>query len=182
MNETYNIKSIENFNGSLPIIEISDISKLISEMINIKNDSTRLTPKKIRPYDINEKAELNSLSENLKAKICKHHIDLYDIVEDAINCKEEYEASIRSDLYDYYWDVYMDTLIELQISHTNYEKIKQESDNIYTSMIKLIDKQIFAGKQTTLESNKKITYLGAITAYVFYKCKFLIPIDSDPKV
>lgn len=182
MCDSYNIGTIDQFYGNIPVIEISDVSKIISEMIRIKNDISRDVTKKFRPYDIDEKTNLNCLSKNLCEKIKKYHLDVYDVIDDAINCQEELEASIRSDLYDYYWEVYMDVLISLGIDFDDHDMVKVESDKIYTEMINKIDDQLFSGKQTSIETDKKYTYLNAITAYVFYKCKFLIPFEGSSRL
>ena len=87
--------------------------------------------------------------------------------------------SIRDDLYDYYWDVYIDILIELGIDDDDYEKIRDSVDEIYLEILKKTNDQIFIGKKSDIPTNKRVTYIGAITSYVFYKCKFLIPIESS---
>lgn len=65
----------------------------------------------------------------------------------------------------------------MQIDATDYMKIKQYSTEIYNLIIKKINSELFDGKRSDIPANKKVTYIGAITAYVFYKCKFLIPIE-----
>ncbi|MBB2184495.1 hypothetical protein H0486_16575 [Lachnospiraceae bacterium MD1] len=179
MGDEFNIENVENLVTNVPLMEISDISKIIKEMIKIKNDVTRVINKKTKIYDIEDKTSLNNFTDNLKAKIKKCHIDSYDIVDDAINCIEELEPAIRRDLYDYYWEVYLDVLSEMEISINNTESIKNHSDKIYSNLLSRINDQIFTGKKSKIETNKKITYLNAITAYVFYECKFLIPIEGD---
>ena len=178
MGDEFNIEKVENLVTNLPMMEISDISKIIKEMINIKNDIARKKQKKTRLYDINDKTSLNQFTDNLKAKIEKYHIDSYDLVDDAINCIEEFEAAIRSDLYDYYWEVYTDVLIDMDINIADEGSIKNSSDKIYSTLLNKIADQIFAGRNSEIETNKRITYLNAITAYVFYECKFLIPIEG----
>ena len=177
MSDTFNIEYIDKFVDNIPQTEISDISKIIKEMIDIKNGRTRDKYKKSKLYDIDDKTSLNQFSNNLGVKIKRQHIDSYDLVDDAINCIEEFEASIRSDLYDYYWEAYVDVLIDMDISIEDEESIKSNSDKIYSNLLIKIDKQIFAEKKSLIETNKKITYLNAISAYVFYECKFLIPIE-----
>ena len=176
MGDEFNIGSVEKLIANIPEIELSDISKIIKKMIHVKNDISRERQKKTMPYDINDKISLNKFTDNLKVKIKKYHIDSYDIVDDAISCIEEVEAFIKSDLYDYYWDVYVDVLMDLDININEEEIIKGNSDNIYINLLEKIDKQLFAERHSDIETNKKITYLNAITAYVFYECKFLIPI------
>lgn len=178
MSDTFNINSVNKLIENIPLMEISDISKIIKGMIDIKNDTTRVKNKKTRPYDIDDKTSLNKFTQNLKVKIKKYHIESYDIVDDSINCIEEMEASIRSDLYDYYWEVYLDVLTDMEINIDDVECIKNNSDKVYSNLIKKIDEQIYADKQSDIEINKKITYLNAITAYIFYECKFLVPIEG----
>ncbi len=178
MGDIINISNVDKFIEPTPLRELSDISKIIRKMINIKNDTTRNKQKKTKPYDINDKISLNQIPQNLSIKIRRCHLNEYDVVDDAIKCIQELESSIKSDLYDYYWNVYIDVLSDLNISADEEERIKSTSDEIYSNLIRKIDDQIFAGKQSKIETNKKITYLNAITAYVFYECKFLIPIEG----
>ena len=123
-----------------------------------------------------DKIELNKISKNLAAKVKKYHIESYDLVDDAISCLSELDACMREDLYDYYWDIYIDVLTELEIEIDNSNFIKEKADDIYLGIMEKINKQIFLGKKTDIPYNRRVTYIGAITSYVFYKCKFLIPI------
>lgn len=178
MGDEFNIDKVQNLICEIQEAELSDVSKIIKEMISIKNNNKSLSKKKTKPYDIVEKLELNNISKNISVKVKKYHIDSYDIIDEAINCLSEYEASIRGDLYDYYWDVYIDILIELKIDNEDYEKIKKNVDDIYLTILDKIKTQLFIGKKSDIPTNKIITYIGAITSYVFYNCKFLIPIEN----
>lgn len=179
MGDEFNIDKIENLICNVQETELSDISRIIKEMISIKNSQHKPVEKKKRSYDIVEKINLNNISKNIASKIKKYHIDSYDIVDEALKCLSEYDMSIRDDLYDYYWDVYIDILIELGIDDDDYEKIKESVDEIYLEVLKKTNGQIFIGKKSDIPTNKRVTYIGAITSYVFYKCKFLIPIENS---
>lgn len=178
MEDEFNIDKVESLICNVQESELSDISKIIKEMISIKNSKHKPAEKKKKPYNIVEKINLNNISKNVASKIKKYHIDSYDIVDEALKCISEYDISIKDDLYDYYWDVYMDILIELDIDDDDYEKIKENVDNIYLEILRKTNNQIFIGKKSDIPTNKKVTYIGAITSYVFYKCKFLIPIEN----
>lgn len=177
MSDIFHIENVEKF-CNIQEIEISDISKIIKEMISIKNNVNHKSQKRTKPYDVVDKIKLNQFSDNYKEKIKKHHIDSFDIVEDAVSCLTGLEASIRNDLFDYYWEVYTGILIELDINISDEESIKEKVDTIYLLLNEKIYEQLFAGKKSDIEINKRITYINAITAYVFYKCKILIPIES----
>ncbi len=177
MNDIFNIEKIDKF-FNIQELEISDISKIIKQMISIKNDINHKSKKRTKPYDIVDKIILNKFSENYKEKIKKYHLDSFDIVEDAVSCLAEMEASINDDLFDYYWEIYTSILIKLNININDDESIKEIVDTIYSALNEKIYDQIFAGKKSDIETNKRITYINAITAYVFYKCKILIPIES----
>lgn len=179
MPDTFHINNVDKMINMLPEIEMSDISKIIVRMIEIKNDVNRKKSIKKKPYSIDDKISLNCLSNNLRYKVLNAHIGSYDIVDDAVTCIGEMESSIRSDLYDYYWETYVDVLSEMRIDFDDQEAIKSQSDKIYMRLIEIIENQIFEGKQTGIETNKKVTYLNAITAYTFYKCKFLIPVTDE---
>lgn len=178
MGDVFSIESIENFRYEIEETEISDVSKIIKEMIKIKSSKVGLVCKKSRPYDIEEKINLNQFTNTPAEKIKKYHIDAYDIIDDAINCLEELDACISGDLYDYYWEIYTNILIYLEIDINDENKITENVDKIYSSITDNIYKGLFSGKKTDLALNKIITYIGAITAYVFYKCKFLIPVEK----
>lgn len=179
MEEKIEIGKVDNFYNNIQETEISDISKIIQEMIQIKNSDHKLEKKKTKPYSINDKIKLNKMSFNVATRINKYHIESYDIVDEALSCISEYEPSIANDLYDYYFEVYIDVLTELEISGDDIETIKENVDKIYNTMLGKVKHQIFDCKKTTIPTNKQVTYIGAITAYVFYKCKFLIPIENN---
>lgn len=178
MSDTFNIGTVEQFSNLLPLSELSDISKIIKEMIIIKNDINRVKTKRTLPYDITDKMRLNRITSNMSLKIKKYHLDYYDVVDDALNCIEEYEPSIKSDMYDYYWEVYLTVITDLGIDYEDKEKILDNSEIIFQKIIECIDTQLFIGRQSGIETNKKITYLNAITSYVFYECKILIPVQD----
>ena len=158
MGDNFNINNVEQLINNSPLNEISDISKIIKEMINIKSDSDRVIKKRTRPYDVCDKVKLNEFTNNLQERIKKYHIESYDVVDDAINCIEEYEATIKGDLFDYYWDVYLDVLTDLSINVTDLEEIKSISDKIYISIINKIDSQIFSGRNSDIETNISVNF------------------------
>ncbi|MGG7175516.1 hypothetical protein ACQPV1_19780 [Clostridium neonatale] len=178
MGDEFHIDNIEEFNCDILPVEISDVSKIIKEMISIKNSGKSISGKKKKSYDINDKIKLNNISSNIASKIIKYHLESYDIIDDAISCLQEQEFSIREDLYDYYWEVYIDILIEYDIDNKDIERVKETSNNIYSALLKKIKSELFNGKKSDIPTNKVVTYIGAITAYVFYKCKFLIPVEN----
>jgi len=178
MGDEFHIDKIEEFICDILPTEISDISKIIKEMISIKNARSSIIAKKNKTYDINDKIQLNNISNNIASKIRKYHIDSYDIIDDAINCLQEHEFSIRQDLYDYYWDIYIDVLIDFDIDNEDEKKIREKVNKIYLILLEKIREELFNGKKSDIPTNKIVTYIGSITAYVFYKCKFLIPIEN----
>jgi hypothetical protein len=178
MGDEFFVENIETFVNAVSETEISDISKVIKKMIDLKNDGKSSITKKSKPYDILDKIKLNNFSKIFEIKIKKYHIEAYDVVDDAIMCLEDFDACIQNDLFDYYWEVYADILYIKGIDIEDQEKIKENADNIYLNVQQKILKDIFGGKESDIPSNKKITYISAITSYVFYKCKFLIPIES----
>lgn len=178
MGDEFHIDKIQEFVCDILPIEISDISKIIKEMISIKNTGNSVSTKKKKAYDINDKIKLNNISSNIASKIRKYHLDSYDIIDDAINCLQEHEFSIRQDLYDYYWDIYIDILIQFDIDNEDEKKVREKSGKIYLILLEKIKEELFNGRKSDIPTNKIVTYISAITAYVFYKCKFLIPIEN----
>lgn len=176
--DTFNIETIEKLIASECEIEISDISTIIKSMISMKSDKEYTPSKKYKPYNILDKVNINDLSKNNRVKIKKYHDDNFDLIEDSLDCIQEYEACIKKDLFDYYWDVYWRVLEKLNIEYDDIENIRKNSDEIYLLINNNIKKEVFDGKKTDISSNKIVTYVEAITAYVFYKCKFLIPIEG----
>lgn len=178
MGDSFSIERVGTFkNFDITMSEVSDVSNIIKNMILIKNDRTRVIKKQTLAYNVEDKIKLNCISTNLAQIITKHHIEAYDIVEEAINSMEEFEACLREDLYDYYWQTYITTLIDLEVEFNDLTSIKEKSDLIYKLVNKNIKVELFEGKQSTIPENKIETYISAITAFVFYKCKFLIPLE-----
>lgn len=157
--------------------EISDVSDIIKEMIKIRNDRTRVVKKQTLPYDIQDKLILNNIPQTLAALITRKHIDVYEVIEEAIRSLEDFDACLREDLYDFYYENYINILIEMEIESNDLTKIKEISGVLYTQLNKSIKEELFEGKASVIPENKIDTYISAITAYVFYKCKFLIPME-----
>ncbi|MGD1818013.1 MAG: hypothetical protein ACPKNR_13350 [Pleomorphochaeta sp.] len=158
---------------------LSDVSKIIKEMIKIKNETNRKINKRRKVYTIEDKLSLNQISSTLGFSITKHHIKDYSLVDEVITNIEEFEAAIKTDLFDYYFDKYINILIDKEIDINDESTIKINSDIIYIELIDSIEKDIFENKFSSIEIDKRKTYLNSITAYVFYECKFLIPIKEE---
>ena len=176
MTEEIKINNVENF-VNIEVTEISDISKIIQQMIEIKKTDIKSSGKKTKPYSVIDKIKLNEISMNTSVLIHKYHVEAYDIIEDAIGCLSKYEPCIANDLFDYYFEIYIDVLDEMKISYDDTIKIKENSDEIYKSVMLKVREKIYLNKKTEIALNKQQTYISAITAYVFYKCKFLIAIE-----
>lgn len=177
--DRFDIGVVEKFINRELGDEISDITKVIKYMIKIKDNKEYVTIKKrYRPYSVEDKIKLNKLSTNIATKITKYHNENFDLIDEAIDLLSSYEYSIIEDLFDFYESIYIDILDDLDIDCDNNEDIKVNSNKIYKTMTKEIREQIYEGKKTDIPSNKIKTYIEAITAYVFYKCRFLIPIEG----
>lgn len=176
--DNFKIENIEKFINQDLDDEISDISAIIKSMILLKNNKEFTPIKRSRPYSVEDKIKLNNLDKNTAKKIEKYHNEKFDLIGDSIDLLSEFEYSITDDLYDFYEDTYLEVLDELGIECDNEESIKQNSEKIYKLIIKSVMAFLYDGKKSDIPSNKRKTYIEAITAYVFYKCRFLIPIES----
>ncbi len=176
MTEEINISNVGNF-INIETVEISDISKIIQQMLKIKRSDNKLNKKKTKPYSIDDKIKLNAMSSNLGILVEKYHVEAYDIVDDAISCLSAYEPCIASDLFDYYFEIYIEVLNDKVINCDDKVQIQSNSDVIYQSIMSKVREQIYMYKKSEIPTNKQRTYISAITAYVFYKCKFLIPVE-----
>ncbi len=185
MNESIKTGDIGLFDNSKTINlnlykeELSNISKIIKEMIKIKNEINREIKKRRKVYTIEDKLSLNQISSTLGVGIKKHHIQDYSLIDEVITNIEEFEAAIKTELFDYYFDKYIYILINKEIDINDESTIKINSDIIYLELIDSIEKDIFENKSSSIEIDKRKTYLNSITAYVFYECKFLIPIKEE---
>jgi hypothetical protein len=178
MGDSFNIQKISSFkNFEITMSEVSDVSDIIKQMIVIKNDKTRVIKKQTLSYSIEDKITLNNIPKSLAELIKKKHIDAYDIVEEAIKSLEEFNACLREDLYDFYYETYINILIDMQLESDDFSQIKEKSGNLYMQLNNVIKNELFEGKASSIPENKINTYISAITSYVFYKCKFLIPIE-----
>ncbi|BCJ97052.1 hypothetical protein [Anaerocolumna chitinilytica] len=178
MRDSFNINTVgimKNFD--ITMNEVSDISNIIRQMIVVKNDKTRTIKKQTLPYSIEDKILLNNIPRSLADLIKRRHIDAYDIVEEAIKNLAEYDACLREDLYDFYYETYVNILINLELDSDDLIKIKEKSGEVYRQINLDIKNELFEGKLSSIPENKIDTYISAITSYVFYKCKFLIPIE-----
>lgn len=178
MGDSFNIDKVgilKNFD--ITMNEVSDVSNVIKQMIVIKNDKSRAIKKQTLPYSIEDKIALNNIPKSLADLIKKRHIDAYDIVEEAIKNLAEYDACLREDLYDFYYETYINILIDMELESDDLLKIKEKSGEVYRHLNKAIKNELFEGKVCTIPENKVDTYISAISSYVFYKCKFLIPIE-----
>lgn len=178
MRDNFNINTVSVMkNFDITMNEVSDISNIIRQMIVIKNDKTRTIKKQTLPYSIEDKILLNNIPKSLADLIKRRHIDAYDIVEEAIKNLAEYDACLREDLYDFYYETYINILINLELESNDLIKIKEKSGEVYRQINLDIKNELFEGKLSSIPENKIDTYISAITSYVFYKCKFLIPIE-----
>lgn len=176
--DNYSISNIEKFINQELGHEISDISSIIKSMIILKNNQEYKPIKRKRPYSVEDKIKLNKLDKNITRKIVKYHNEKFDLIGEAIDILSEYEYSITDDLFDFYEDSYIDVLDELKIECDDENTIKNNSTEIYKNMVNNVIEYLYDGKKTDIQSNKIKTYVEGITAYVFYKCIFLIPIEN----
>lgn len=169
-----------NNNHSAPN-ETSNIGKVIRKMIKIHTSNSSITRKKSinRPYELEEKIKINEINNTNSFLINKYVDSDYIVVDQAIDCIEEVEPLSKRFLFDFYSQIYFDILREKNIDISNEDSIRQNSNEIYLSVEQRVFETVFSGKQssTSVECNK--IYSSAITAYVFYSCKFLIPVKNE---
>lgn len=181
LQDIFKIKKVNNIiNNITQNDEISDISKIIDKMISINKSKKKIKREKnIIPYSICDKIELNKLRKNLEYKIVKYHNEIFDLIEDSLQCLESTEPSIRDNLFAYYESIYIDILDRYDLDYDKENKILPFSNKIYDELLSHIYDELFKDKCLGLERDRVKVYLESITAYVFYHCKFLIPISSN---
>ncbi|EEA85997.1 hypothetical protein [Peptacetobacter hiranonis] len=178
-NDTYHIDKVKN----LEIIqanspeEYSDVSKIIKTMISRRSER-KIEEKPRKSYSICDKMEFNNLTGNITYKIENLHIYKFDLVVDVIESLEEFETEIRSELFEYYWSIYLEVLDKFSIDLKDYAKIREHSSKIYLEIQQYIESDLYSLKNCNIAKNKLKTYSEAITAFVFYSCKFLLPVSE----
>lgn len=178
-NDTYHIDKVKN----LEIIqanspeEYSDVSKIIKAMIS-RGSEQKIEEKPRKSYNICDKMEFNNLTGNIIYRIEELHIYKFDLVEDVIESLEEFETEIRDYLFDYYWSVYIRVLDKFSIDLKDHDEIRKHSSEIYLEIQQYIESDLYSLKNCNVAKNRLKTYSEAITAFVFYSCKFLLPVSE----
>ncbi|MDY0100644.1 MAG: hypothetical protein WCZ47_04210 [Bacilli bacterium] len=180
MSDKININRVENFINSTDILDNSLIGRVISTILENKNNNV-IVPAMLNdiPYSIEEKISLNKISENIRVLIieswAKHYNTINDTVEDIVGTSS---PSLIEDIYEFYRHKFIEALSDLGINHTSIKNI-QESSNLVFSMINNKVKKIFQGKKINITPEQLDIYVFSITVFVFYRCKILIPIGDS---
>ncbi len=181
MSNNFNIKEIKNFNTDIKL-ENSLIGDLIKRILIIEKSKTNIKSSKKEPYTIEEKIELNRFSEELSQDILEDHLFHYSNVEEAVVIEtENNDFRTLNHLFNFYNKIYHNVIKKMSIKRNEFEKIRLNSDVIYENIEKEIYSLIFEGFISEIKEEQKIIYISAITAFVFYKCKILIPITEEEK-
>lgn len=153
-------------------------SKVINYIISNKKINNNLVKHNIS-YTISDKCEKNYIDGKFKERIIitfdKYYYNLDSFFEDYIN----FDYAIYDRISNYYSDIYLKVLIDNDINFNDLNAILDNSIFIFSSINEQIQNTLFNNKvlRTSYEDSKE--YIMALTTYVFYKCKFLIPMEVN---
>lgn len=178
MSEKFNIEKIENFINTTNILDNSHIGSIIKKILEHKSQNNVVTTKNTIPYSIEDKIDLNNMTPTLGSLIISSWSLHFSTIDFTINTMAGVSSSIIiEEVFEFYKLKYVESLLELKIDVSDEPTIKKKSTDLFMK-INVKVKEIFTGKETDFSVEQLDIYVFAITVYVFYKCKILIPIKE----
>lgn len=153
-----------------------NIIKRICEA-KINGDFPNSIPK--RPYNVEEKCELNQIDDNLSELIKETLDNDYEIIMDVMNAMVETEPLVIEDLSYIYRMAYFSALSEMGLNIKNLDEIRSNSTEIFYAVNEKVLQEAKLDRNPEFDILQVKAYLLRITTVLFYKCKFLIPIGKE---
>lgn len=159
----------------------SIILEIISKIISVKSTKDYNFSNPFRPYNVEEKAFLNNLDDNLTERIKETLDDNFEIIMEVFEEMITLSPTIIQDVGTFYRDTYLTILSEKGISFKDKESIKKKSSELYMALNNRVFIEAQLDTVTSIGPEQLKIYLLSLTAVIFYKCKFLIPIGKEDK-
>ncbi len=175
--DTFNIGNIEKFNNSSTLLDNSYIGKVIQEIVSLKSSNVEFDKANLLPYSIEDKLDINEINSTYRLLILETWARSYDSVEYSLKSISGIDDSrIFDEIFVFYRNIFLQVLIELRIDCDNTPEIKKNSCKIFQTVNERVKQNLFHGKEVKFKQEELDNYIFAITVYVFYRCKILIPI------
>ena len=170
-------KNYTNVANVVPDVDINEVGQIIYAIVkNKKNKKKNI--KHIKAYSLADKLKRNEITGILYTKVVDFGEE-YDCVIEAIDNLSEIDINIPSKLYGIYEDVYNKVLSEMSINIGDIESIQSASEGIFDKIDKYIFDNYLLGENFGISNDRVRSNLFAITVAVFYKCKFLLPLEEE---
>lgn len=130
-------------------------------------------------YTILDKCDKNNIIGRFREMIInsfdKYYFNLDEYFEDYINL----DYAIYDKISIFYSNIYLEVLNDNKLNNNDMTNILDNSTYIFLCINEKIQNILFSNKilKTSYEDAKE--YIMALSVYVFYKCKFLIPMEAE---
>lgn len=177
----FNISKMKRNKAGKVIIETANISIIGKIIFNIaKNQRINAETKEhFKAWTLEDKLKRNKISKALSEQI-KDSFDNYDYVLDALDDLRNEDYMVDEHLYSYYKKVYWEIINELFGDDYNNDDIIEKSSTIFRMVNQKVYEVIYKDYDKYEEATMEELELNlmAITATVFYQCKFLLPLED----
>ncbi len=132
-------------------------------------------------YEIADKCERNCINGKFRNKIIEsfenYYFDLDDFLENSIDL----DYALYDRITKFYVDAYNEVLDNEEIDYRDENDILDNSILIFQSLNEKIQNTLFNNNILTTSYEDSKEYIMALSTYVFYKCKFLLPVEEKTK-
>lgn len=163
---------------SAPHVRTSIIADVISCVVS--NDNGKPYQRSgFVPYTLENKLDRNRISGSLFDQIQDYMDDYFESIDKALDALVQKDVSIRNRFLNVMRGHYINVLEEKGISLSDDSDIADHSEEIFRTVTARIDEEIKRSSIQNVYVDEEGNYAMAITAYAFYQCRILIPVDGD---
>ena len=160
------------------LLDRSLFVSIINGVIKL-NASEGVVVKHEKPYSLEDKMALNGIEGELKERISDNFYRSFDVIESAFELLSQFNISIKTKFLTVMGGFYSEYLIRKGLSRQDSESIKKAAPDLLLWVEAKVVESMEEENGANCFKEELSAYSSALTAYAFYKCRILIPMEAE---
>lgn len=160
------------------LLDRSLFVSIINGVIKL-NASEGIVVKHEKPYSLENKMALNGIEGELKERISDSFYRSFDVIESAFEFLSQFNISIKTKFLTVMGGFYSEYLIRKGLSRQDSESIKKAAPDLLLWVEAKVVESMEEENGANCFKEELSAYSSALTAYAFYKCRILIPMEAE---
>lgn len=143
------------------------------------NENDGVIVKHEKPYSFEDKIALNGIAGELKERMTGDFYLSFDAINSAFDVLSQFDVSVKTKFLTVIGNLYSEYLIRNGLGRDDVEKIRAAAPDIILWVEAKVAESMEEENGVDCYKEELPAYSSALTAYSFYNCRILMPMEAE---